>query len=163
MDYTGERLRAFESIIKKYHSILHPRHYQMISVKQALIELYGRVPGYEMSKLPDILLERKLELCREVLKVLDVTEPGKTRARGMILYEMHAVKVLLAQSAFRQKIINELVLKKRLKEAVEFLQEAEDILSLEDPQSTEGLIAIQAKQGLEQLRQSVDAVPDEMM
>lgn len=162
MDYTAEKLQTIESVLKKYRSILHPRHYQMISLKQALIELYGRVSGYEMPELPDLLLERKLEICRDVIKVLDITEPGKTRARGMILYEMHAVLILLAQSAFRQKVIYGLVLKKRLKEAAEFLQEAVDILSLEDLQSTEGQIAIQAKEGLDQLRQSITAMPDEI-
>lgn len=162
MEYTAERLQALEAVLKKYRAILHPCHYQMISLKQALIELYGRVSGYQMSELPDVLLERKLELCRDVLRVLDVTEPGKTRARGMVLYEMHAVMVLLAQSAFRQKVIYGLVLKKRLNEAAEILEQAVDILSLEDPDSTEGVIAMQANQGLEQLRQSIGSVPDEI-
>ncbi|XP_063701599.1 SET domain-containing protein SmydA-8-like [Culicoides brevitarsis] len=161
MEYTAERLQALEAILKKYRAILHPRHYQMISLKQALIELYGRIPGYTMPELPDVLLERKLDLCREVLKVLDIIEPGKTRSRGMILYEMHAVMVLLAQSAFRQKVIYGLVLKKRLNEAADVLAEAVDILSLEDPASTEGQIALQAKEGLNQLKQSIAAIADE--
>uniref|UniRef100_A0A336KMW1 CSON012778 protein n=1 Tax=Culicoides sonorensis TaxID=179676 RepID=A0A336KMW1_CULSO len=161
MDYTSERLEALETVLKKYKTVLHPHHYQILGIKQALVELYGRVPGYEMSELPDVLLERKLELCRDLLKVFDIIEPGITRSRGMILYEMHAVMVLLAQSAYRQKVIYGLVLKKRLNEAAEVLEKALNILSVEDPDSQEGMIAIQAKEGLDQLRQSIASIPDE--
>ena len=69
MEPSAEKLEALELLFKKYKSVLHPRHFVMITIKYALIELYGRVPGYEMDDLPDVLLERKENLCRDILKV----------------------------------------------------------------------------------------------
>lgn len=44
--------------------------------------LYGRAEGYSLDMLPDILLERKAEMCRNLLQTYDVIEPGYTRVRG---------------------------------------------------------------------------------
>ena len=37
---------------------------------------YGRFAGYEKSKLSALQLDRKLELCREVYKVVQIVERG---------------------------------------------------------------------------------------
>lgn len=65
--------------------MFHPRHSILLSIKHTLAQLYGRVEGYTIDELPDIMLERKLELCREVLSALDVISPGETRMRGNII------------------------------------------------------------------------------
>ncbi|XP_055593100.1 SET domain-containing protein SmydA-8 [Uranotaenia lowii] len=156
MEYGPERLENFERVFKKYRSVLHPLHFINTSIRHSLIELYGRIPGYEMQELPDILLERKITLCRDVLKVLNVLEPGKSRARAMIMYELHAPLVLMAQSAYRNGILAGEPLKKQLEEAIELLVECAEILDWEDPSTPEGILANVAKQSLVELRQSVD-------
>lgn len=71
-----------EALIKKYRSVLHPSHALILTVKYSLTQLYGRAVGYLFDDLPDIILERKIELCRQLLKVADVIKPGYSRQRG---------------------------------------------------------------------------------
>lgn len=158
MEYGSKRLEAFEKVYKKYRSILHPLHHINTSIRQSLIELYGRVQGYTMQELPDILLERKIELCRASLRVMNIFEPGKTRSRAMMLYELHGPIVMLSQSQYRQGALDGAPLKERLSEAALMLEECASILEWEDPSSPEGILANVAKQSLEQLKLSVEAL-----
>ncbi|XP_055638361.1 SET domain-containing protein SmydA-8-like [Toxorhynchites rutilus septentrionalis] len=158
MEYGPERLENFERVFKKYKSVLHPLHFINTSIRHSLIELYGRIPGYEMQELPDILLERKVDLCRDIMKVLNVFEPGKSRARAMILYEIHAPLVLLAQSAYTRGNLAGVPLKEELKKAAALLEECGGILEWEDPSSPEGILANVVKQSLVQLKNSMQAL-----
>ncbi|XP_053674864.1 SET domain-containing protein SmydA-8 [Anopheles nili] len=160
LEYDGGRLEAYERVYKKYRSVLHPMHFINTSIRHSLIELYGRIPGYEMAELPDMLLERKVALCRDILRVLDVFEPGKSRARAMVLYELHAPLIMLAQSAFTRGEDNRdgKSLKEQLTDAAQILDECGSILEWEDPATPEGILANVAKQSLVQLRQSIDTL-----
>lgn len=44
--------------------------------------MYGRIDEYLLEDLPDVVLEHKADMCRLLLQVLDVVEPGYTRVRG---------------------------------------------------------------------------------
>lgn len=79
---TPQAIEAREQLLKKYKSVLHPKHAYMCILKSALGSLYGKVEGYSMEDLPDLLLERKIELNTQLLEVLDVIEPGHSRIRG---------------------------------------------------------------------------------
>lgn len=157
LEYDAGRLEAYERLYKKFRSVLHPRHFINTSIRHSLIELYGRIPGYEMAELPDVLLERKVDLCRDVLRVLDVVEPGLSRSRAMVLYELHAPLIMLAQSAFGrgEEKRDGKTLKQQLEEAAAILEECGSILEWEDPTSPEGILSNVAKQSLLQLRQSI--------
>lgn len=156
MEYGPERLESFERVFKKFRSVLHPLHFINTSIRHSLIELYGRIPGYMMQELPDILLERKIELCKDILRVIDVFEPGKSRSRAMLLYELHAPIVVLAQSEYAHGSLDGEPLKKRLQEAIALLEESSEILKWEDPTTPEGILANVAKQSMVQLRQSME-------
>lgn len=71
-----------EQFLQKYRNVLHPTHYICLSVKLSLSQLYGKVKGYLIHELPDELLERKRDVCKEIIKVFDIVEPGFTRLRG---------------------------------------------------------------------------------
>lgn len=73
-----------ERLLRQYKSVLHPNHAFLTILKHSLVQFYGRSDGYTYEDLPDILLERKANLCKDILKVIDVVEPGKTRLRGML-------------------------------------------------------------------------------
>lgn len=77
-----------EKILRKYKSVLHPRHAFNISMKHSLIQLYGRAPGYTFEDLPDLLLERKIEMCKSILEVADKIEPGLNRFRGKLMNDL---------------------------------------------------------------------------
>ncbi|XP_055838401.1 SET domain-containing protein SmydA-8 [Episyrphus balteatus] len=158
MDMSPERLQECEALLRKYRLILHPAHFIQTSLRQSLIEMYGRVHGYEMVELPDILLERKEELCRQVLGVLNIFEPGLSRARAMLLYELHVPLVLLAKSGFIAKVLSITNLKERIQEAVNILEECVSILKYEDTASQEGMLGRVANKALESLRLSIEGM-----
>ncbi|XP_046866436.1 SET domain-containing protein SmydA-8 isoform X1 [Drosophila willistoni] len=162
LEMGAKRLEESERLLRKYKSLLHPLHYIAIGLKQLLIEMYGRVQGYEMVQLNDNHLERKSELCRDVLKVLNIFEPGLSRSRAMNLYELHVPLVLLAKSGFIASKLNGGELRARLLEAIDLLKECVDILQHEDKSSQEGVLCGVAKKALEQLTISVEGLGNEL-
>ncbi|XP_030384869.1 SET domain-containing protein SmydA-8 isoform X2 [Scaptodrosophila lebanonensis] len=157
-----KRLEECERLLRKYKSLLHPLHFIATGLRQLLIEMYGRVQGYEMATLTDTLLERKAELCRQVLRILNVFEPGLSRTRAMNLYELHVPLVLLAKSGFIANTLGGAELRSRLVEAIDLLRECVDILQHEDKGSQEGVLCLVAKQAMEQLTMSVDGLGNEL-
>lgn len=73
------------------------------------------------------------------------------------MYELHAPLLLHARSQYRQDVINEEELRKRIDEALGILEQSTKILSLEPPSTSEGALGLVAKQALEQLRDNIDA------
>ncbi|XP_055542478.1 SET domain-containing protein SmydA-8 [Wyeomyia smithii] len=149
-----EKLDIYERLLQNFTTILHPLHFINTTIRDNLIQLYGRIPGYRMSELPDTLLERKVELCKDVLKILNVFEPGKSRARAMVLYELHAPIVLLAKSNLSRGKLEVNEFKKKLELAIELLQECATILEWEDSCTSEGILARISKQAALQLKQT---------
>jgi hypothetical protein len=49
------------------------------------------------TELSDKLLERKISLCTELLAVADILDPGATRLRGLLLYDLQAAMVVRAK------------------------------------------------------------------
>lgn len=85
LEQDANALEAREQLLRKYRSILHPRNTYNTILKVSLGQMYGKVPGYTLQDLPDILYERKAEMCKQVLDNLDIIEPGYTRIRGQYL------------------------------------------------------------------------------
>lgn len=118
--------------------------------------MYGRVEGYQMCNLSNLFLERKQKLCKDVLSLLDVFEPGISRSRALILYEMHVPIVLQAKNSFAANEISIDELKDKLEEALKLLKECISILQYEDPKSQEGKVGAISKRAFEQLSLSFD-------
>lgn len=158
MEFGPERLEKCEQIFRKYHGVFHPSHYLLTELRQNLIELYGRVEGYELQDLTDNLLEHKMNLCRAVLTVLNVLYPGKTRTRAMLLYDLHAPIVLSAKISYATGLIEDCELKSKLQEAIAMLEESTNILEWEDAESVEFNVAQIGKQSLLQLKESIKSI-----
>ncbi|KAF7997635.1 hypothetical protein HCN44_006206 [Aphidius gifuensis] len=142
MAHGPEAIQAREQVIKKYHSVLHPRHAFLVMLKYSLVQLYGRVDEYMLDDLPDIILEHKVEMCHLILQVLNSVEPGYTRMRGLTLYELHAPLLFIAKSQWNAGVIDNDGLKPKMIEAANILKEAATILSLEPEDTPEGQIGI---------------------
>jgi hypothetical protein len=78
----AEAVQNREALWRKYRSVLHPKHAFLMTLRCSLSQLYGHAEGYLLDDLPDILLERKIEICKDILSVADVIEPGLSRLRG---------------------------------------------------------------------------------
>uniref|UniRef100_A0ABD2W0K5 SET domain-containing protein n=1 Tax=Trichogramma kaykai TaxID=54128 RepID=A0ABD2W0K5_9HYME len=150
-----EAIQLRESFMKKYHSVLHPRHALLTIPRFSLAQLYGRVEEYFLDDLPDVVLEHKIELCRLCLQVLDKIEPGLQRSRGMMLYELHAPLLFIAKGQWSAGAIDAPTLKSKMTEAAQILKEAADILCLEPAATPEAEIGQGAKLALEQLNKSI--------
>ena len=104
-------------------------------------------------------LERKKELCTEMMKVLDLLQPGRTSRRGnytyilkyvffslklfsgIILYEFHMALMLLG----KMKLSSDPGAKKDLKKSLECLKESLDILKDESQDSFANKLYVGAK------------------
>lgn len=156
MGMTGNQIEVLEAFIEKYQKSLHPNHFILMNVRHNLNELYGRVPGFTMEELTEKHLERMIQICEEILNVTSLVEPGFTRSRAMILYEMHVPMILLAKHKFNEGIIDEREYNQKLVEIKKIIKESYDILEVEDPNSTEGKLASIAKIVLEHLESTIN-------
>ncbi|XP_014482026.1 PREDICTED: protein msta, isoform B [Dinoponera quadriceps] len=152
----ADAIHERENVMKKYRSVLHPRHAFLTMLRHSLTQMYGRVDEYLLDDLPNVVLEHKVDLCRSLLQVLDVVEPGYSRVRGMTLYELHAPLLFLAKDMWNAGVIDEAGLKSKMTEAASILKEAATILTLESPETAEGQIGLVAKESLVQLEQSIN-------
>jgi hypothetical protein len=82
VDTDAEAVANRETLCRKYRSVLHPKHAFLKTLQCSLSQLYGHAQGYSLEDLPDILLERKIEICKDILSVADIIEPGLSRLRG---------------------------------------------------------------------------------
>lgn len=158
--------------------LLHPNHYLFTSARHSLSQLYGRDERYLLGSLSTEQLERKATICRELLTVVNVVEPGLTRLRGNVdgfytltrhsitvvvligvtLYEMHAPILLLARKRFESGECTSQELKEKVEEVLSMLMEANRILSLEDPASSEGAMGSAAAQALDQIQRWIASI-----
>ncbi|XP_018564705.1 protein msta isoform X2 [Anoplophora glabripennis] len=145
-------VEGMETFLKKYRNVLHPTHYLCFGIKVSLSQVYGKINGYLIYELSNELLERKRDLCTEILKVLDIIEPGYTRIRGVTLYEIHAPLMILLTRDMEDQSPAKSELRTRLREVLKYLTEASVILSYEPENSPEGIMGRAAKEALVQMR-----------
>lgn len=92
IDSTSITPEAIESLIEKVSNLLHGNHYHLFALKHTLIQLYGRKPNYMLHELTDEKLQRKIEMCEELLYILDRIDSNTMRLTlytGIVLYELH--------------------------------------------------------------------------
>ncbi|KAJ8712607.1 hypothetical protein PYW07_005449 [Mythimna separata] len=145
-------VRGYEGFLHKYRNVIHSTHYLCLSAKHSLSQLYGKVADYMIHEMPEAELNRKIEICRDLMKAFDVIEPGYSRLRGVTLYELHAPLMILTTRDFEKKAITKDNLRTRLKEIVRYLTESALILGFEPAQSSEGLMASAARDALKKIK-----------
>ena len=156
-------VRAHEAFLKKYKPILHPNHVVLIKVKYALAKMYGRMEGYEANNLTNDQLVRKLDLCKEVLTVLNIIMPGQTRMRGVIMYELHLPLVLLANRQLQLGPgggADPKQIKTNLRLGLRYLKQGLKILKIQPDGSFESKIVAGAKNSVGELEQWVNTISE---
>ena len=78
-------ISGLEQFLLQYEALLHPNHASLISAKNMLAVGYGRFTGYEKSKLSSLQIDRKIELCRDVYKVVQIVERGISTKIGELI------------------------------------------------------------------------------
>ncbi|KAJ9579508.1 hypothetical protein L9F63_004827 [Diploptera punctata] len=96
----GPTVKQLEELLSKLLTILHPHHYHIYSVKHSLVQLYGHQQGYQTSQLSDSQLERKTDICKELLQITDTLDPGSSRLclySSVLIHELHSAEFNLAR------------------------------------------------------------------
>ncbi|KAF5291492.1 hypothetical protein FQR65_LT01804 [Abscondita terminalis] len=145
-------IEGMEAFLQKYRNVLHPNHYLCLGMKLSLSQLYGKVTGYIINDLSPEILKRKQDVCKEIMDVFDVLEPGFTRLRGVTLYELHAPIMMLTTKSYEEGKLTKTELRRRLKEVLEYLEEAALILGYEPESSSEHIMGVAAKDALLRIR-----------
>lgn len=89
-------VKQLEDLIEKLKQFLHPNHFHIFSLKHSLIQRYGTQTGYLLADLSEELLKRKIDMCHELLGIVDVIDPNAIRLSlytGIILYELQLATV----------------------------------------------------------------------
>ncbi|KAL7024018.1 hypothetical protein ACKWTF_012873 [Chironomus riparius] len=144
-------IKDYEEYLKRYANVLHQNHYLMLSAKHSLCQLIGRSDGFLINELNLSQLQRKEQYCRDLLAVVNVFEPGMSRLRGIICYEMHAAMMMIITREFENRTINSNQLRSRLKEIVKLLHESNDILKIEPIGSPEYSMSLAAQDALKKM------------
>uniref|UniRef100_T1P8T7 SET domain protein n=1 Tax=Musca domestica TaxID=7370 RepID=T1P8T7_MUSDO len=142
---------GLENFLKRYAGLLGENHYLLLSAKYSLCQLYGKIEGY---LLPDLSLEdlqRKKSYCEHFLKVVDILEPQLTRLRGLIMYELHAPMLMLAQRSMMMQLTTARDFNKTIKEVIHLLRESAKILKMEPAGSTEHQMGLAAEEALQKM------------
>ncbi|XP_046657352.1 SET domain-containing protein SmydA-8-like [Daphnia pulicaria] len=152
-----DQVEKLEDFFSRHASLLHPNHFLLTRARQSLSTLYGRNERFLLNTMTSQQLERKVDICRRLLSVADIVEPGLTRIRGVTMYEMYAPLLLLAQRSFEEsqcKILSHF--KKQIEIVRDILSESIEILSLQDPASTGGIVS--AVEAMEQIQRWISTM-----
>ncbi|XP_034951070.1 SET domain-containing protein SmydA-8-like isoform X2 [Chelonus insularis] len=149
-------IKELEILLKKLLLTFHSNHFLVLALKQKLLELYR----HEVTNLnpKKQALMRIIELCKEVLQVLEIVEPGLSRLKGIMLYELHLPIMILADRNYVAREITLEEMTKRLEEAESYLKKSLSMILLEPATTPEGRLAKRALQDLKNLRQNLEDV-----
>lgn len=148
----GNDVVAIETFMSKYAKVLHRNHYVFLSAKHSLCQLYGKVDGFLINEMSRDELKRKQTLCEELLEVIDILEPGTSRLRGVVLYELHAPMMMAINREMEAGSLKMSEYKRRLRGVATILSKAHEILALEPDGSSEKQMAVATKAALESLK-----------
>lgn len=148
----GNDINQIEMFIRNYSKTLHKNHYIFLSAKHSLCQLYGKIDGFLINELSVEQLKHKETYCRDLLEVIDILEPGSSRLRGVILYELHAPIMLQITRELQMGLIKPADFKKRLREVIQILQKSHDILKHEPSGSQEFEMAVAAKSAINSMK-----------
>ena len=80
---------------------LHWQNYILINAKMKLGLLYGNIKPYTYENLTRSQLERKRQVCQDVLDTMSKVDTGYTSWRTSMLSEITKTKILLAKQDFK--------------------------------------------------------------
>lgn len=149
----GNDINQIEMFMKKYSKTLHRNHYIFLSAKHSLCQLYGKIDGFLINELSMEQLKRKEEYCRDLLEVIDILEPGSSRLRGVVFYELHAPVMMLLNDELQTGKIKVGEYKRRLRDVILILKKSHEILQHEPEGSSEHQMAVAAKAALDAIPQ----------
>lgn len=99
-------IMAYEELLQKYANDFHPNHFLMIDLKQNIATILRGILMNPMYKPGKEVLERRLDLCEEILPVVKCVIPGYSKLYAIALYEYLLSFLELSELDFRCKEIS---------------------------------------------------------
>ncbi|XP_063229119.1 SET domain-containing protein SmydA-8-like [Bacillus rossius redtenbacheri] len=133
--------------------VLHRNHYYLTELRIKLVVTYGRDRDGGLRQLGCDLLDRKIELGRQVLALADKLFPAETRVRGLVMFELHEALAEQMRRKASEGTLKPPQLKTDMKECKKMLLGADRLLSSEPEELPEGEVAVEAKRRILDLQQ----------
>lgn len=148
----GNSVHQYENFIVRYEPVLHHNHYLFLSAKHSLCQLYGKIADFLLHELSLDQIKHKEALCRDLLLAVDRFEPGLSRLRGHIMYELHAPIMIEARYRFETKQITASQLRLQLREVTKLLRLSAEILGFEPAGSPEHEMSLAAQDAMREMK-----------
>lgn len=96
-----------EMILQKISSVLHPNHYLIIDVKQNIAAMLRMILNNPSHCPGRQVYERKIELCEDILKVLNTILPDTiSRLKSITLYELVSTMAEYHRMRYKENELN---------------------------------------------------------
>lgn len=125
-----------------------------MTVKKFLADLYGCTPGYQYNQLNEERLDKKISYYQNFLETIGKVDPGYTKWRGQVLYEVHRPKMIKANKAYESGDITKEEFVKTLKNIQMTLEESIQCLQPEadgTKEAHQGRLAAKAMAGIKEI------------
>ncbi|KPJ18665.1 Protein msta, isoform A [Papilio machaon] len=149
--------KELEEYIKNISLVLAPNHYLLLDAKQRLAGIL-RDAINRQPRPTKKMMRRKIELCRELLPVLEKISPKICRIKAITLYELHATKAHLAKKLFDGREINGSQYLEELQDAEKYLKKSLEMLLIEPGNSPEGELCSKALEDYRALKNSISGL-----
>ena len=151
IENAAKNVETQKKLLEELLLIFHPNHNMCVDVQFNLVPLLG------MNRANDLIAEaeKKLELVKNIIELMDKVIPGMFRMRGMFLAELYTTNLFLLRSKLESKEISKSTFVRRLAGFRTTLVEARTILEFEPPGSIEAARLESVNNFLAQLDQVV--------
>ncbi|CRK91470.1 CLUMA_CG005137, isoform A [Clunio marinus] len=89
-----------EEFLAEHSKCIHSDHLTMVEIKYMLCLMYGNVGGYHYKDLSESLLHRKIELCKNLIKVYNEIDPGEANQRTNVMFELNCALIVDTKAKF---------------------------------------------------------------
>ncbi|KAI5638445.1 hypothetical protein NE865_08910 [Phthorimaea operculella] len=151
--------KELEEYIKNVSLVLAPNHYLLLDAKQRLAGVLRDVINREPRPTKKVL-RRQIQLCQEILPVIEKLSPGICRTTAITLYELHATMVQLAKKLFDSREITGTNYMDELLAAEQLLKRSLEMLFIEPGNSPEGELCAKALEEYRALKATMGTVLD---
>lgn len=150
----GSRISRLEKVLKKFSGkVLHPNHHLLLEVMKNLSRIYLDNCNAESTEEKMSRLQRKREICLQLLNVLDLVDSGLSRPRGkyfdknnysltsliivrilfvgVTLYNLYTAELPIAKTQLSKGEISREDFEGKMNELLAYLKTAKETLDLD--------------------------------
>ncbi|XP_030387506.1 uncharacterized protein LOC115634090 isoform X2 [Scaptodrosophila lebanonensis] len=151
VEVQGE-LPVFEALLAQYKPLLHPNHFLLLDIKQNIASiLRAAILMNSLAEPCKKLLERRVQLCGDLLPVTRAVVPGISKLYAIALFEFLLASVDLSEMQFAESDVTKQEYVAQLTRLRAIGKEALDLLRLEPENSAEGYLVERIGMELERI------------